>query len=112
MRQNLSVFRFPPGRRTRSWRCMNYMSRMFGYARCVSSTDQDLAAQRASLATIGCAHIRESHSRSRTELAALMHLLRPGDTLVCTRIDHLAGTFRGLQEIVRELRGKTQAAEH
>jgi DNA invertase Pin-like site-specific DNA recombinase len=37
---------------------------------------------------------------------SLMRLLRPGDTLVCPRIDHLSRSLRGLQNIVQELRAK------
>jgi DNA invertase Pin-like site-specific DNA recombinase len=35
-----------------------------------------------------------------------MEHLRPGDTLVCTQLDSLSGSLRGLQDIVREVRAK------
>jgi len=70
------------------------------------ATDQDLARQRDYLTTIGCADIRESRNSRRRELTSLMRLLRPGDTLVCPRMDHLSRSLRGLQDIVQELRAK------
>jgi DNA invertase Pin-like site-specific DNA recombinase len=35
-----------------------------------------------------------------------MDILRPGDTLVCTRVDRLAGSLKGLKDLVYELRNK------
>ena len=82
----------------------------FGYAR-VSTTDQDLTTQVAALKAAGCDPIR-SEKRSgtsragRTELDTLLAFLRPGDTLVVTRIDRLARSVGDLQDVVRELRAK------
>ena len=42
----------------------------------------------------------------RTELQVLLDFLRPGDTLVVTRIDRLARSMRDLQDIVHDLKGK------
>ena len=63
----------------------------YGYAR-VSTIDQDLRLQRAALQAAGCDIIRvekASGSRrdGRTELQVLLDFVRPGDTLVVTRID-------------------------
>ena len=44
--------------------------------------------------------------QGRTEHEALLAFIREGHTLVVTRIDRLARSARGLQNIVRELRGK------
>lgn len=84
--------------------------RLFGYAR-VSSVDQDLTVQREALARAGCITIREEKvtgttREGRRELRVLLDFLRPGDTLVVTRIDRLARSVGDLQDIVRELKGK------
>ena len=42
----------------------------------------------------------------RAELDILLQFLRPGDTLVITRIDRLARSLRDLQDIVHELKEK------
>ena len=80
----------------------------YGYAR-VSTTDQDLSLQEAALRAAGCTVIRaekKSGSRcdGRTELAILLEFLRPGDTLVVTRIDRLARSMKDLQDIVYDLK--------
>jgi DNA invertase Pin-like site-specific DNA recombinase len=83
---------------------------LYGYAR-VSTTDQDLSIQEAALKAAGCTVIRSEKKtgtsrNGRTELETLMAFLRPGDTLVVTRIDRLARSLRDLQNIVHELREK------
>lgn len=79
-----------------------------GYAR-VSTVDQDTAAQIASLMAAGCDLIREEKASGtsmtkRSELATVLDFLRPGDTLVVTRIDRLARSLADLQTIVARLR--------
>jgi DNA invertase Pin-like site-specific DNA recombinase len=81
---------------------------LYGYAR-VSTTDQDLSLQEAALKAAGCTVIRSEKKtgtsrNGRAELETLMAFLRPGDTLVVTRIDRLARSLRDLQNIVHELR--------
>jgi DNA invertase Pin-like site-specific DNA recombinase len=44
--------------------------------------------------------------KGRSELETLLEFLRPGDTLIVTRIDRLARSLRDLQNIVHELREK------
>jgi DNA invertase Pin-like site-specific DNA recombinase len=83
---------------------------VYGYAR-VSTTDQDLSIQEAALCAAGCTLIRTEKvsgtSRDgRTELATLLQFLRPGDTLIVTRVDRLARSIGNLQDIVRELKAK------
>ena len=83
---------------------------LHGYAR-VSTTDQDLSIQEAALKAAGCTVIRSekrtgTSRNGRTELETLMAFLRPGDTLVVTRIDRLARSLRDLQNLVHELREK------
>lgn len=83
---------------------------VYGYAR-VSSAGQDLSVQREKLAAAGCAIIREekvsgSSREGRKELETLLDFLRPGDTLLVTRIDRLARSIGDLQDIVRALRTK------
>jgi DNA invertase Pin-like site-specific DNA recombinase len=83
---------------------------MFGYAR-VSTNDQDLTTQIETLKAAGCDPIRHEKrsgtSRAdRTELDTLLAFIRPGDTLVVTRIDRLARSVADLQDVVRELKAK------
>lgn len=80
---------------------------LYGYAR-VSTTDQDLALQEATLAASGCTIIRTEKKsgtsrQGRTELELLLEFLRPGDTLIVTRIDRLARSIGDLQDIVRAI---------
>src|SRR4051794_29903817 len=82
----------------------------FGYAR-VSTTDQDTSIQEEALRRAGCEQVRtEKRSgvsrEGRQELATLLDFVRPGDTLVVTRIDRLARSIGDLQDIVRQLKGK------
>src|SRR5262245_66055208 len=86
------------------------MSPTYGYAR-VSSIDQDLSLQRAALKAAGATIIRAEKAsgtsrKGRGELETLLEFLRPGDTLIVTRIDRLARSLRDLQNIVHELREK------
>ena len=83
---------------------------IYGYAR-VSTTDQDTSIQRQTLMNAGCAIVREEQRSGttrtgRTELQILLQFLRPGDTLMITRIDRLARSMKDLQDIVHELRAK------
>jgi DNA invertase Pin-like site-specific DNA recombinase len=80
---------------------------LYGYAR-VSTTDQDLSIQEATLKAAGCAVVRAekvsgTSTDGRKELETLLQFLREGDTLVITRIDRLARSTRDLQNIVHEL---------
>jgi DNA invertase Pin-like site-specific DNA recombinase len=86
------------------------VSPIYGYAR-VSSIDQDLSLQRAALRAAGATIIRAEKAsgasrKGRSELETLLEFLRPGDTLIVTRIDRLARSLRDLQNIVHELREK------
>ena len=78
-----------------------------GYAR-VSTSDQDCAIQEAALKAAGCDLVR-SEKRSgttikgRDELATILDFLRPGDTLMVTRIDRLARSLYDLEGIVRQI---------
>src|SRR3954465_7906007 len=79
-----------------------------GYAR-VSSTDQDLPLQIDKLKAAGCTIIRPEEvwgtsPHGRSVLDALLALLREGDTLMVTRVDRLARSIGGLQDIVRAIR--------
>ena len=82
----------------------------YGYAR-VSSFDQDLTVQQKALKAAGCEVIRTEKATGtrrdgRTELQTLLDFLRPGDTLVVTRIDRLARSMKDLKDIVHELKAK------
>src|SRR5574338_772026 len=83
---------------------------LYGYAR-VSSIDQDLTIQQAALKAAGCDIVRAEKASGtrrdgRTELQVLLDFLRPGDTLMVTRIDRLARSLKDLQDIVYELKAK------
>src|SRR5499425_631411 len=82
----------------------------YGYAR-VSSRDQDLSIQEATLKAAGCKIIRMEKAsgtsrNGRPELELLLEFMREGDELVITRIDRLARSIGDLQDIVRELKAK------
>jgi DNA invertase Pin-like site-specific DNA recombinase len=82
----------------------------YGYAR-VSTFDQDLTLQTDRLKAAGCEIVRAekitgTKRDGRKELETLLAFLRPGDTLMVTRIDRLARSMADLQDIVRELEGK------
>jgi DNA invertase Pin-like site-specific DNA recombinase len=85
-------------------------STKYGYAR-VSTTDQDLSIQEAALKAAGCSIVRSekvsgTSTHGREELRTLLLFLRPGDTLIVTRLDRLARSMRDLQNIVHELQEK------
>lgn len=86
------------------------MTTTIGYAR-VSTDDQDCAIQEAALRAAGCTTIR-SEKRSgtttegREELDTVLSFVRPGDTLMVTRIDRLARSVADLEAIVGRLRDK------
>ena len=83
---------------------------LIGYAR-VSSDDQDCTIQEEALKEAGCSVIR-SEKRSgttaagREELETILSFLRPGDTLVVTRIDRLARSVADLEKIVGTLKDR------
>jgi DNA invertase Pin-like site-specific DNA recombinase len=81
---------------------------VYGYAR-ASSIDQDVGLQQVMLRQAGCDVIRSekasgSSRKGRSELELLLEFIRPGDTLMVTRIDRLARSVKDLQDIVHELR--------
>jgi DNA invertase Pin-like site-specific DNA recombinase len=81
---------------------------LYGYAR-VSSADQDYSLQAQALKQAGCDVIRAEKAsgtsrNGRTELDLLLEFLRPGDTLVVTRVDRLARSIKDLQDIVFTLK--------
>ena len=85
----------------------------YGYAR-VSTVDQDLDVQIAALKAAGCDIIRAEKKsgttrEGRKELEILLEFLRPGDTLVVTRIDRLARSVLDLQVIADLLLGRNVA---
>ncbi len=82
----------------------------YGYAR-VSSAGQNLENQVDALRKAGCEVIRTekvsgTSRKGRAELENLLDFLRPGDSLVVTRIDRLARSVRDLQSIVHDLRDR------
>ena len=81
---------------------------LIGYAR-VSTDDQDLSRQRASLKEAGCKRVYEEKvsgaRRDRPELARMLDNLRESDVVVITRLDRLARSTRHLLEIAELLNG-------
>ena len=79
---------------------------LIGYAR-VSTDDQNLDLQRDALQAAGCERVFEdmvSGARAdRTGLAALMSMLRAGDTVVIWRLDRLGRSLKNLIELVERL---------
>jgi len=79
---------------------------LIGYAR-VSTDDQHLDLQRDALTAAGCERIFEdtvSGAKSeRTGLAALMNVLRAGDTVVIWRLDRLGRSLKNLIQMVERL---------
>ena len=83
---------------------------LYGYAR-VSSIDQDLSIQQTALQAAGCNIVRAEKASGtrrdgRSELQVLLDFLRPGDTLMVTRIDRLARSLKDLQDLVHDLKAK------
>jgi DNA invertase Pin-like site-specific DNA recombinase len=80
---------------------------LVGYAR-VSTDDQDLTLQRATLNKAGCKRLYEEKisgaKRQRPELNRLLDQLRAGDVLVVSRLDRLARSTRDLLEIAELLK--------
>ena len=79
-----------------------------GYAR-VSTDDQDLSLQRATLTAVGCGKTYEEKvsgaKRNRPALERMLNDLRAGDVVVVTRLDRLARSTAHLLEIAERLRG-------
>lgn len=80
---------------------------LYGYTR-VSTSDQGLTLQTQILRAAVCEIIRAekasgSSRTGRSELQLLLKFLRPGDTLMVTRVDRLACSIKDLQDIVYTL---------
>lgn len=89
------------------------MARDIGYAR-VSSADQDLTTQKATLEQAGCALVFEqkitgTKRDGREQLGVALKVLTKGDTLVVTRLDRLGRSLRDLANIAHELEEKGAA---
>lgn len=83
-------------------------SKTYGYAR-VSTDDQDCSIQEAALYAAGCDIVRSEKmsgttTEGRKELEILLDFIRPGDTLMVTRIDRLARSVADLEKIVGALK--------
>jgi DNA invertase Pin-like site-specific DNA recombinase len=85
---------------------------LIGYAR-VSTDDQTLTPQREALHAAGCKEIFEERAsgalRARPQLALALANIRPGDTLIVTKIDRLARSLSHLLDIIESL---TAAGAH
>lgn len=86
------------------------MASKIGYAR-ASSEDQHTAIQESALKAAGCDVVRTEKrsgttTAGRTELETVLSFLRPGDTLVVTRIDRLARSVADLEGIVATVRDR------
>lgn len=80
-----------------------------GYGR-VSTTDQHPEAQRDALTAAGCEQIHidklSGKLASRPELDRALLTLRPGDSLVITKLDRLGRSLRNLMDLSDQLQGK------
>lgn len=81
-----------------------------GYAR-VSTTGQSLENQVEKLKDSGCEKIYQekvtgTSTQQRVELKSMLEHIRPGDTVVITKIDRLARSIIDLNNIVSELNEK------
>jgi len=80
---------------------------LIGYAR-VSTGDQNLDRQTDALTEAGCLRIvadkKSGKSSARPELDKALDFMRPGDTLVVTRLDRLSRSLQDLITLVAELR--------
>jgi len=88
---------------------------VIGYA-LVSTTDQDLSIQKATLKAAGCDVIRAEKrsgttTKGRDELHTVLEFLREGDVLMVTRIDRLARSIGDLQDVVCEVRARGATPE-
>lgn len=89
---------------------MNTYQAKIGYAR-ASTVEQDLDAQIAALEAAGCGMVRTEQKsgaslEGRPELQRVLDFIHQGETLVVTRIDRLARSWRDLQAIVTRLKSK------
>lgn len=89
------------------------MSLTIGYARC-STEEQDLTAQRDQLTALGAERIYTDHgltgrNRSRPGLTEALKAVRPGDTLLVTKLDRLARSVPDARAIADELAAGTVA---
>lgn len=78
---------------------------LFGYAR-VSTGEQNTQLQLDARSEAGCGRIlveKASAAAERPELAHLLDLLRPGDTVVVWRLDRLRPSLHDLLEHVEDL---------
>ena len=74
----------------------------------VSTHEQHTTIQVEALKAAGCHRVWEekvsgTSSVSRAELESVLSYLRNGDTLVVTRIDGLARSLKGLQDIIQQV---------
>jgi len=81
---------------------------VIGYAR-VSTNDQHPAAQLDALKTAGCGRVYLDHGQSgrkanRPELDRVLADLRPGDTLVITKLDRLGRGAAALLALIEDFR--------
>jgi DNA invertase Pin-like site-specific DNA recombinase len=80
---------------------------IYGYAR-VSTDDQDTTVQREALTAAGCEVIREEKvsggsREGRKELETLLAFMRPGDTLIVTKLDRLARSTLDMLTTITDL---------
>jgi DNA invertase Pin-like site-specific DNA recombinase len=82
------------------------MVMLIGYAR-VSTDQQDHALQLDAVSGAGCERVfvetASGVRQDRPELARLLELARPGDVVVCWRLDRIARSLRHLIEIADDL---------
>jgi len=82
---------------------------LVGYAR-VSTRDQHPEAQTDALTAAGCAKVFVDHASGtlakRPALEQVLDYLRPGDTVVVTKLDRLGRSVRNLKALADELQAR------
>ena len=86
------------------------MANSIGYAR-VSTGDQSVDLQTDALSAAGCARVftevgSGASTRGRSQLAAALEYLNPGDTLVVWRLDRLGRSVKDLVTMVEDLQAR------
>ncbi len=81
---------------------------MIGLKTPTGPADQDLTVQREALKAAGCNPIREEKvsggsREGRKELETLIEFMRPGDTLIVTKLDRLARSTLDMLTIITDL---------
>jgi len=87
------------------------MSKTYGYARCSTTSDkQDINRQIRELKAAGADEVifeyEHGDARTKKELALLLELAQPGDTIITLEVSRLSRSTQQLCEILATVKGK------